>query len=155
MGVERRPPVGDEQVEADHAVEVVAALFPALGEVGLRPVVEVPHVAHRDDAALPLGGGRARHVGLPVAVVAGRDRAPPAAHGRPHGEGPEARVDEGPDPGEHHGHRDQESRHEEAGQDRLAGPSIQMAAAPHSATNAVVVARRPTAARFIFVSPWR
>ena len=57
--------------------EVVGAILVARGEVALRAVVEVANVVEDQLLSPHLDPRQARHIGLPVAVVARPNRAPP------------------------------------------------------------------------------
>src|SRR6266581_8563638 len=57
--------------------EVEGRVVPARGEVPLRAIVEVPDAVERDALAVEVGVRQPGDVGLPVAVVRGRDPEPP------------------------------------------------------------------------------
>ncbi len=101
-------PVARDEVGGAQVRQVERRVVPARGEVGLGAVVEVADVVERDALAVDVGPGEAGHLGLPVAVVRGRDVEPPAedrgegdeeaeerpAAAREHGEGEERRRGE-------------------------------------------------------------
>jgi hypothetical protein len=71
-------PVARDQVGGAQVRQIEGRVVPARGEVGLGAVVEVANVVERHALAVDVGPGEAGHLGLPVAVVRGRDAEPPA-----------------------------------------------------------------------------
>ena len=93
MGDHRGAPVDHEEVEPAELREIIGAILVAHGVVGLRAIVRVAEIVDDQLVALHLRRRQADHVGLPVAIVAGSERAPPEQddgqrhHPHPEGKG--------------------------------------------------------------------
>jgi len=109
-------PERQEQVDAGQPVEVVRSRLPDLVGVGLGAVGEVADVLDRDAAVVEARRGGPCHVGLPVAVVAGRDAEPPERDGRDAGSDEEHGAPRGPHPHVEGSAREREGRGERPGE---------------------------------------
>jgi hypothetical protein len=105
-------PVARDEVGGAEVRQVERGIVPTRGEVGLGAVVEVPDVVERDALTVDIGPGEARHLGLPVAIVRGRDVEPPA---QDRGKGDE-KSDERPTATREHGEGEQRRRGESDGE---------------------------------------
>src|SRR5262249_24842510 len=99
-GDERGAPVDHEEIEAAKIREVGGAGLVTYGVVLLCAVVGVAKVVDGETVTVALAPGETRHVGLPVRVVGGLERAPPEED-RPEGHRPDhEREAEGTQPDE-------------------------------------------------------
>src|SRR3984885_3282158 len=77
MGHLRPSPISEKEIERLQLREVVSALAPRLGEVGVGPPIEIANIGERQNVALDRSGRLPRAFGRPVAVERRLDRAPP------------------------------------------------------------------------------
>ena len=72
------PPPGDEEIDAAQIGQVEGARLPAAGVILRGDVVAVANVVNRHLVAVDVGPGSLGVGGLPVEVLRGLDREPPA-----------------------------------------------------------------------------
>src|SRR5690349_24008585 len=82
MGDPRRSPKGDEKIGAAYVLKVIGPRFPMRSVVLLRPIVEIADIVDRYLVAVEVRPGGSVHISLPVPIVRGSDRQPPAQNQR-------------------------------------------------------------------------